>query len=44
MDLVSASVEKLELLPSQESEVESDKLQEWIENMKERADRLGGPL
>lgn len=41
MDLVSASADKLELLPSQGDEVESEELQEWVEDMKERADRLG---
>ncbi len=41
MDIVSASAEKLEPLPSQGDEVESSKLQEWIDDMKERADRLG---
>lgn len=45
MDLVSASVEKLEALPNPSGEKfmseGGEKLKEWLEDMKERAERIG---
>ena len=45
MDLVSASVEKLEALPNPPGEnlvsEGGEKLEEWLEDMKERAERIG---
>lgn len=45
MDLVSASAEKLQALPQMQGKKEevlnSDKLEEWLTVMKEKAGRMG---